>query len=73
MLFSLNHPYFRNQGPLPNPGFVRYDAADHELFDGSCPDFHVAAASGNALDKGTVTLPDSLNKLLDSLGVTDFH
>jgi hypothetical protein len=30
---------------------VRNDAADHQLFDGSCPNFHVTPASGNALDK----------------------
>lgn len=54
-----------------DPGFLAYNLADHNLFDGSRPDFHITAASNNALDRGTANLPDSLVRLLQKFGVSD--
>ena len=53
--------------------FWDYDADDHDLFDGSWPDFHLSADSENALDQGTTILPDSLVALLEDFDVTDFR
>jgi hypothetical protein len=54
-----------------DPGFRKYDPHDHELHDGSWPDFHTTAASGNTVDRGTPDLPSSLAKLLKDFGVED--
>jgi hypothetical protein len=56
-----------------NPRFWDYDAVDHDLFDGSWPDFHLTAASANALDRGTAVLPDSVVMLLDLFDVPDLR
>jgi hypothetical protein len=56
-----------------DPRFWDYDADDHNLHDGSWPDFHLTAASTNAIDRGTTTLPDSLVALLDAFELTDFR
>jgi hypothetical protein len=56
-----------------DPGLWDYDFANHDLFDGSRPDFHLMVDSANALDRGTTALPDSLIALLDAFGVTDFR
>ncbi len=56
-----------------NPRFWDYDADDHDLYDGSSPDFHLTAASANALDRGTTALPASLVALLDAFDVIDFQ
>jgi hypothetical protein len=56
-----------------DPLFWDYDPADHDLFDGSWPDFHLTAASANALNQGTMDLPDSLVALLDVFEVDDFR
>jgi hypothetical protein len=50
-----------------------YAAGDHDLFDGSWPDFHLTAGSTNAIDRGTAVLPDSLVTLLDDFDVTNFR
>ena len=56
-----------------DPVFWDYDPADHNLFDASWPDFHLTAASAQAIDRGTASLPESLLNLLDLFGVTDYH
>ena len=64
---------WEGHGVEGNPHFWDYDVDDHDLFDGSWPNFHFTAASENALDKGTTLLPDSLVKLLEDFDVTDFR
>jgi hypothetical protein len=54
-------------------GFWDYAPGDHNLYDGSWPDFHLTAASSNAIDGGTTVLPDSLTALLDAFGVDGRH
>jgi hypothetical protein len=61
------------QGVAGDPVFWDYNPADHDLFDGSWPDFHLTAASAQAIDRGTGALPGSLVTLLDNFGVTDYH
>ncbi len=53
------------------PGFLDYDPDDHDLHDGSWPDFHITAASGNTAQRGTSDLPRSLTRLLEKFGVED--
>ncbi len=60
-------------GLAGDPIFWDYDLPDHDLFDGSWPDFHLTAASAQAIDRGTVSLPVSLLNLLDLFGVTDYN
>ena len=54
-----------------DPGFLDYDPDDHDLYDGSWSDFHITAASGNTVDRGTSDLPRSLAELLRNFGVAD--
>jgi hypothetical protein len=61
------------QGVEGDPLFWDYEAGDHDLFNGSWPDFHLTAASANALDRGTTALPESLMTLLDAFAVTDLR
>ncbi len=56
-----------------DPAFWDYDLEDHNLHDGSWPDFHLTSVSLNAIDHGTAALPASLAALLDHFGVTDSH
>jgi hypothetical protein len=65
------HTDWETHGVEGDPRFQDYDAGDHDLFDGSWPDFHLTAASTNALDRGSDALPDSLVALLDAFEVTD--
>jgi hypothetical protein len=67
------HTPWEAHGVEGDPLFRDYDPADHELHDGSWPDFHLTAASTNAIDRGTATLPASLVALLDAFDVTDFQ
>ena len=55
------------------PLFLDYDYADHTLFDGSWPNFHLAGNNANVVDRGTITLPASLSSLLDTYRVADYH
>jgi hypothetical protein len=64
---------WEDHGVKGDPGFWDYDSADHNLFDGSWPDFHLTSASANAMDRGTTALPASLIVLLDAFEVTDFR
>jgi hypothetical protein len=56
-----------------SPAFWEYDLADHDLHDGSWPDFHLTPASGNAIDRGTAALPASLTALLETFDIDDPH
>ncbi|HOT91644.1 MAG TPA: hypothetical protein PLJ78_04880 [Anaerolineae bacterium] len=67
-----NTPW-EDHGVAGDPAFWAYNAADHDLFDGSWPDFHLTAASANAIDRGTTALPASLVALLTQFGVPDPH
>lgn len=64
---------WETHGVEGDPFFWDYDAEDHDLFDGSWPDFRLTAASENAIDRGTTDLPDSLEALLDAFDVADFR
>ena len=67
-----NTPW-EDHGLEGDPAFLAYNVADREMFDGSWPDFHLTAASSNAIDRGATTLPASLTALLIAFGVTDPH
>jgi len=69
---QVNTPW-EAHGVAGGPRFWDYDSADHDLYDGSWPDLHLTAASTNAIDSGTTTLPASLVALLDAFGVEDPH
>jgi hypothetical protein len=56
------------EGP---PRFRDYDPFDHDLDDGSWPDFHLTASSTNAIDRGSAALPASLVALLDAFDMED--
>jgi hypothetical protein len=56
-----------------DPAFWDYDQQDHDLYDGSWPDFHLTSASTNAIDQGTTVLPASLTALITAFGVEDHH
>lgn len=62
---------WETHGVEGDPGFLQYDAGDLERFDRSWPDFHLTASSSNALDRGTVDLPESLTSLLREFEVSD--
>jgi hypothetical protein len=63
---------WEDHGLEGDPLFSSYDPADHNPHDGSWPDFHLTAASANAMDRGTASLPASLNALLDVFRVDDY-
>jgi hypothetical protein len=67
-----NTPW-EGHGVAGDPAFWEYDCSDHDRHDGSWPDFHLTAASTNAIDQGTTELPESLAALLDAFDVDDFH
>lgn len=54
-----------------NPLLWDYTLADHDLHDGSWPDFHLTAASALAIDHGVSTLLASLTALLAKFNVDD--
>jgi hypothetical protein len=66
-----NTPW-EDHGVAGDPAFWAYNAADHDLFDYSWPDFHLTAASTNAIDRGTTALPASLAALLTAFDVDDY-
>ncbi|MGC9396083.1 MAG: right-handed parallel beta-helix repeat-containing protein [Anaerolineae bacterium] len=66
-----NTPW-EDHGVAGDPGFWDYDLDDHDLHDGSWPDFHITTA-GSAIDGGTAALPASLAALLDAFDVDDYH
>lgn len=60
---------WEDSGVAGDPAFWNYALSDHNLFDGSWPDFHPRGSS-LALDKGIVPLPLSLRTLLTAFGET---
>jgi hypothetical protein len=66
-----SHTSWEAHGEAGDPRFWQYDPNDHDLHDGSRPDFHLTAASTNAIDKGAAALPTSLVALLDTFEVRD--
>lgn len=67
-----NTPW-EDHGLAGDPAFWAYNVADHNLFDGSWPDFHLTTASTNVMDRGTTQLPASLVALLTQFDVPDPH
>jgi hypothetical protein len=64
---------WEDHGVEGDPALWNYNANDHDLWDGSWPDFHLTSASTLALDRGAATLPASLTTLLNKFGVSDWH
>ena len=64
---------FEDSGVSGNPNLVSYDGSDHNMYDGSWPDFHLTASSTNAIDAGTSLLPASLRALLQKFGIGDSY
>lgn len=62
---------WEDHGVEGDPVLWNYVLADHDLWDGSRPDFHLTASSVNAIDRGASALPASLTALLDEFGVSD--
>ncbi len=56
-----------------DPAFLEYNPADHDIHDGSWPNFHLTGVSTNAIDKGTTALPASLTALLNEFEVEDYQ
>jgi hypothetical protein len=67
-----NTPW-ESHGIEGDPGFWDYDPDDHDLHDGSWPDFHVTPGSTNVLDRGVAHLPASLARLLVAFDVQDIR
>ncbi len=67
------HTPWEVNGEEGNPQLILYNPADHDLYDSSWPDFHLTSASTYAIDKGTITIPDSLSALLDEFSVMDYR
>ncbi|MBU1880081.1 MAG: right-handed parallel beta-helix repeat-containing protein, partial [Chloroflexi bacterium] len=65
-----NTPW-EDHGLAGNPRFASYNPSDHDLHDGSWPDFHLTPASANAIDLGATVLPPSLTTLLNTFAVAD--
>ncbi len=63
---------WEDHGLEGDPAFYDYDSADHNLHDGSRPDFHLTSVSAAAIDHGTTALPASLTALLETFDVTDY-
>ena len=64
---------WEGQGVEGDPIFRSYNPADHDLHDGSWPDFRLTSASANANDRGVTVLPTSLTTLLTAFGIGDPH
>ncbi len=60
---------WEDHGVAGDPHFQAYNVSDHNLFDGSWPDFRLTAQSTNAIDRGTSGLPASLTALLSHFGL----
>jgi hypothetical protein len=67
-----NTPW-EDHGVSGDPAFWDYDPDDHDLHDGSWPNFHLTPASTNAIDGGTTVLPNSLAALLEAFDLDDHH
>jgi hypothetical protein len=67
-----SHTPWEDNGIEGNPSFSQYDMGDHDLFDGSWPDFYITEHSTNLIDRGTTSLPETLVTLLSTFDVVDF-
>ncbi|HNT76025.1 MAG TPA: right-handed parallel beta-helix repeat-containing protein [Anaerolineae bacterium] len=63
---------WEDHGQEGDPAFYDYDVTDHNLHDGSRPDFHLTGDSTFAIDRGTTSLPASLTALLEAFAVPDY-
>lgn len=65
------HPWqWEQHGVEGDPAFRHYNPDDHDLYDGSWPDFRLTLASDGVVDAGS-TLPSSLTDLLELFNVDD--
>ncbi len=62
---------WEDHGQEGDPALSNYDPADHDIHDGSWPDFHLTCDSILAIDHGVTSLPDSLLVLLAKYKVED--
>ncbi|MCE5257573.1 MAG: DUF1565 domain-containing protein [Chloroflexi bacterium] len=62
---------WEDNGVEDTPKIKAYNINDHDLYDGSWPDFHLTTASVNAIDQGVTTLPAALTALLARFNVFD--
>ena len=62
---------WEDQGQAGDPQFVAYEVDDHDMQDGSWPDFQLTGGSEKAIDRGREGLPGSLVALLGLFGVED--
>jgi hypothetical protein len=60
-------------GVASDPALWNYPLGDHNLHDGSWPDFHLTAGSAAAIDRGLSTLPASLLALLAHFNIPDYR
>jgi hypothetical protein len=63
---------WEDHGQEGDPALWDYDASEHDLHDGSWPDFHLTAESILAIDHGVTALPASLTALLVKFNVDDY-
>ncbi len=63
---------WEGHGLATDPLLVSYAADDHDLYDGSWPDFRLREGSP-AIDAGVEQLPPSLVELLDHFGIADYR
>ena len=61
---------WEDQGHSADPRFVDYDWDDHDMDDGSWPDFRLRRESV-LHSQPTAPLPDSMLRLIDEFGVGD--
>ena len=64
---------WEDNGVAGDPALWNYNVSDHDLWDGSWPDFHLTSASTAAIDRGLSALPASLTTLLTHFNVTDYR
>jgi hypothetical protein len=62
---------WEEHGVEGDPHLWDYNPSDHDLHDGSWPDFHLTSASTLAIDGGVTALPASLVALLEKFKVDE--
>ena len=63
---------WEDHGQEGDPALWDYDPSEHDLHDGSWPDFHLASESILSIDRGVSALPASLTALLMKYNVDDY-
>jgi hypothetical protein len=63
---------WEDHGQEGDPALWDYDPSEHDLHDGSWPDFHLTSESILAIDRGVTALPASLTALLVKYNVDDY-